>query len=812
MASKPFKVLIVGASVAGLSLALMLEKNGIEFVVLEAYPDIAPQIGASIGLLPNGLRILDQLGCYDAVMEKAEFPVTETVFRDSRGRPFASIKDFGSVLTERHGYAMLFLDRQMLIQILYSAIQGKSKVFTSERVVTIRNKDSSVTVTTKSGKTYTGDIIIGADGIHSTVRKQMWLEANRVDPKWIDPSEENSLAATYACIFGISEGIPGIKKGSVNSVLNEHFSYIVPSGPGDKTYWFLVKNLGKTVYGTDIPRFTKEEEENLAQQHWNDYVTPTLRFSDLYKHKTNSVYTSLPEYVYKRWYFQRIMTIGDASHKFEPVTGQGGNSAIETAAALTNHLVSGLGECTSASLTTKEVESIFQKVQVQREARTQSILKDAHARQRFECLETWSLRVFARYVFPYIPKQMLWDSLYNIFCPAVSLRMLPQPKRQRSEPYFDELFRTPSSRGWIGYSVYVLYVIVATRAYRLLFVAGIKNGTWNLLHDAMRKDIFTMDIPVRRSYTQNERIDRMLQSLVTVFFAAFTSSSDEQVLQLAYFLSAILPLVAIFTVEGFRNRNKWSLLSVPSIWGLLYQLHGIGFIAPIYFLASAFSSRHAVYFSPTSRRLSTSDAAVILPAVIVGYIVPTLLSFFPIREAYSRQLIIAIWQPAPIFVVILTHIFSRLSKIAACLQNSEKCIPQNINGDIRHLDLIYQVTGIISACFHIALVLGCVVSGNNISLVQMLLPRSSFAPVANLADGLFIFFQNDYLMAAAAIFLWCWLSIWDLYRVGLSNVSWKRGLVALVAGFALIGPGATFATVWYWREHIMTGENFARRI
>lgn len=69
------------------------------------------------------------------------------------------------------------------------------------------------------------------------------------------------------------------------------------------------------MYGSDIPQFTKREEEDMVKEHWDDYVTPTVRFSELYEHKISSAYTSLPEYVYKKWYFQRIMTIGDASHK-----------------------------------------------------------------------------------------------------------------------------------------------------------------------------------------------------------------------------------------------------------------------------------------------------------------------------------------------------------------------------------------------------------------------------------------------------------------------------------------------------------------
>lgn len=62
-----FTVIIVGGSVSGLSLASMLEKFNINYILLEAHPTIAPQLGASLGLLPSGLRILDQLGCYDKI-------------------------------------------------------------------------------------------------------------------------------------------------------------------------------------------------------------------------------------------------------------------------------------------------------------------------------------------------------------------------------------------------------------------------------------------------------------------------------------------------------------------------------------------------------------------------------------------------------------------------------------------------------------------------------------------------------------------------------------------------------------------------
>lgn len=67
-----FKVIIVGGSIAGLSLAHCLHKAGIKCIVLEKRSTISIQEGASIAVLPNGGRILEQLGLYDAVEELIE--------------------------------------------------------------------------------------------------------------------------------------------------------------------------------------------------------------------------------------------------------------------------------------------------------------------------------------------------------------------------------------------------------------------------------------------------------------------------------------------------------------------------------------------------------------------------------------------------------------------------------------------------------------------------------------------------------------------------------------------------------------------
>jgi 2-polyprenyl-6-methoxyphenol hydroxylase-like FAD-dependent oxidoreductase len=105
MPSKNFRVIIAGGSISGLALAIMLEKNGIDFLVLEAYPEIAPQVGASIALLPNSFRILDQIGCYEDMM-KLTVITTHLNFRRPDGTLLTRIENIGNRKVQRFVYCL----------------------------------------------------------------------------------------------------------------------------------------------------------------------------------------------------------------------------------------------------------------------------------------------------------------------------------------------------------------------------------------------------------------------------------------------------------------------------------------------------------------------------------------------------------------------------------------------------------------------------------------------------------------------------------------------------------------------------------
>ena len=88
MSEKTFRVVIVGASVTGLALANMLEALGIDFIVLEGHKEIAPPIGASIALMGPFSRILDQLGCWEAVKEVWNRPTEVMCMLGPDGKPW----------------------------------------------------------------------------------------------------------------------------------------------------------------------------------------------------------------------------------------------------------------------------------------------------------------------------------------------------------------------------------------------------------------------------------------------------------------------------------------------------------------------------------------------------------------------------------------------------------------------------------------------------------------------------------------------------------------------------------------------------
>lgn len=93
-------------------------------------------------------------------------------------------------LSHRHGYPFICLERYHVISALYKHVPDKTKVLHGKKITRVDHFDDRVVAQCKDGSSYTGDIIIGADGVHSLVRQEMWRHANLASPGFIPKSQE----------------------------------------------------------------------------------------------------------------------------------------------------------------------------------------------------------------------------------------------------------------------------------------------------------------------------------------------------------------------------------------------------------------------------------------------------------------------------------------------------------------------------------------------------------------------------------------------------------------------------------------------
>ncbi|KAI8065539.1 FAD binding domain-containing protein, partial [Gongronella butleri] len=380
--SSNFKVLIVGGGVGGLTAALSLAKAGIDYILLESRPDFAPTLGASIGILASGQRVLDQLGLVESI-EKVTEPVDQGIIHRNDGSVHLKLDIFE--INAIFGYNFTFTTRQLLLQLMYGAVPEKSKLLSNKKVKVIQETKDGVIIETTDGAVYQGDMVIGADGVHSIVRDHIFNAIG--EEKAL--KEKKRMTATYSCIYGISDPVPGVKPGENHIVFGNRSSFFVVAGKGGTVYWFLYEKMERTYQYNEIPRFSAQDTDAAARKYMDSRVTGNVTFGDIYTRCQSAIKVPLEEALYKHWHHGRCVLVGDAVHKMTPNAGQGGNSAIESVAVLTNELKRMLDaqQLSTRHPTEQQLAAIFERYQKKREKRVKSILKFANNMTRQHALE-----------------------------------------------------------------------------------------------------------------------------------------------------------------------------------------------------------------------------------------------------------------------------------------------------------------------------------------------------------------------------------------------------------------------------------------
>ena len=171
-------IIIAGAGLGGLTLALCLARAGFTVTVLEQARTLG-EVGAGVQISANGARVLYHLGLADALRAVAFTPERGELRHWQSGETLSS-RPLGKESEETFGFPYFHLHRADFHQVLADAVTttvavgAPGAIHLGAKVAGFDQSDGGVTVSTQDGRTFQGDILVGCDGIHSTVRGQLF--------------------------------------------------------------------------------------------------------------------------------------------------------------------------------------------------------------------------------------------------------------------------------------------------------------------------------------------------------------------------------------------------------------------------------------------------------------------------------------------------------------------------------------------------------------------------------------------------------------------------------------------------------------
>jgi 2-polyprenyl-6-methoxyphenol hydroxylase-like FAD-dependent oxidoreductase len=308
--------LIIGGGIAGPVAAMALQKAGIESSVYEAYPTAADGVGGMLTLAPNGVDALATIGA-DGGVQELGLPMARMVMTDGRGRPLGTIP----------GLAGLPSPRAMTRPDLYRYLRDQAtargiRIEAGKRLTRVTEAPTGITAHFDDGSTAEGDLLIGADGTHSTVRAL-------IDPDAPQPGHVPLL--NFGAVADISVAA---EPDSTYFMFGRRAFLGYWAQPDGTTAWFAnLPHPQPMTLSQARERSASQWLEVLREAYADDVPGAELarhtRAEQLIALGSTEILMTVP-----RWHRGRMVLVGDAVHAPSPSSGQGASLAIESAVQL----------------------------------------------------------------------------------------------------------------------------------------------------------------------------------------------------------------------------------------------------------------------------------------------------------------------------------------------------------------------------------------------------------------------------------------------------------------------------------------------
>ncbi|KAF9954069.1 hypothetical protein BGZ72_004931 [Mortierella alpina] len=347
MAPDKPRVIIVGAGIGGLVLAILMEKASIPYEILERATEVK-MLGSAISLGSTVAPLFKQLGIYEEFASKGKRNLFIDTYNESRERSF--IMDFEPV-TEMGGYPGYIIPRSALYEVLLKQVPVE-RIHMGKKVLSVTQNESGATITCSDGSTVEGDIVVGADGAYSAVRQSLYQQLKK-DGK-LPASDSEPLPYSCVCLVAQTSPLDPAQFPELNdemclfkNVLAEDrpYSWATLTTKGNIICWGVTQYLDKE---------SSKENDSFRNSEWGseaadamcnevrDFPIPggdgTLTLGDLIDNTPKDLVSKvmLEEKVFSTWYSGRVVLLGDACHKIHPAGGRGAISAIHDAICVAN--------------------------------------------------------------------------------------------------------------------------------------------------------------------------------------------------------------------------------------------------------------------------------------------------------------------------------------------------------------------------------------------------------------------------------------------------------------------------------------------